>query len=115
MLCLLKAAPALVKISCQIDKLGAKLEHIASDELPDYIASTYGNTGKHFQVWHKTSYGRRSLKDAIEPVILLALACPKFCRIKLPSDCVSDYHAIMAEALLNDKYSKYASRINQVR
>ncbi|KAJ1897019.1 hypothetical protein LPJ71_006437, partial [Coemansia sp. S17] len=49
------------------------------------------------------------------PVILLALACPKFRRIDLLSNFVSDYHTKMAEALLNDKYSKYASRISKVQ
>ncbi|KAJ2098373.1 hypothetical protein GGI16_004301 [Coemansia sp. S142-1] len=115
MLCLFKAAPALVKITCGIFNLGTELESIASGDLPDYIASTYGNTGKHFQVWNKSSYKGTGCKDTIEPVILLALACPKFCRIEMSSGFVSDYRTRMAEALLSDKYSKYASRVSKVR
>ncbi|KAJ2045429.1 hypothetical protein GGI08_006820, partial [Coemansia sp. S2] len=113
MLCLFKAAPALVKITCGIFNLGTELESIASGDLPDYIASTYGNTGKHFQVWNKSSYKGTGCKDTIEPVILLALACPKFCRIEMSSGFVSDYRTRMAEALLSDKYSKYASRVSK--
>ncbi|KAJ2025589.1 hypothetical protein H4S03_008833, partial [Coemansia sp. S3946] len=92
-----------------------ELENIASDELPDYIASKFGNTGKNFQVWHEAYYRGISFQSTIEPVILLALACPKFRRIDLVSNFVADYHTKMAEALLNDKYSKYASRISKVQ
>ncbi|KAJ2323867.1 hypothetical protein GGH92_010807, partial [Coemansia sp. RSA 2673] len=47
---LLKVLPNLVKIGCGIDRLGPELQDIATEDLPDHVASMYGKAGKNLQV-----------------------------------------------------------------
>ncbi|KAJ2396421.1 hypothetical protein GGF41_008605, partial [Coemansia sp. RSA 2531] len=65
-LCLLKVFPALVKFTCGIEGLGSELEHIAAENLPDYIASTYKLTGKCLQVWAIPSFHGLNNADITE-------------------------------------------------
>ncbi|KAJ2066783.1 hypothetical protein GGI08_001702, partial [Coemansia sp. S2] len=49
-LCLLKALPALVDLRSSINGLGPELDSISSEGLPDYIASSYFDSGVNLQV-----------------------------------------------------------------
>ncbi|KAJ2343080.1 hypothetical protein GGH92_005086, partial [Coemansia sp. RSA 2673] len=47
---LLKVLPNLVKLTCGFGSLGSELEDIAAKDLPNYVASTFSNTGKNLQI-----------------------------------------------------------------
>ncbi|KAJ2508684.1 hypothetical protein IWW47_000477 [Coemansia sp. RSA 2052] len=111
---LLQLLPALIRVKCGIVEMGAELEHVASDDLPDYVASTYCGIGKCLQAWHITSYRSSLHTNIAEYGMLLALVCPNFGHVKLIEDIVPYYHASIADALRSGPYSKYASQISRL-
>ncbi|KAJ2428022.1 hypothetical protein GGF41_001499 [Coemansia sp. RSA 2531] len=111
---LLKLLPALVNLRSNICGLGPELEGITFEELPDYIASTYSDTGKNLQVWAITSFTIHGTTQIIDYILLLALACPKLRRIESKSNTTSDYHIQVAKALESGPYSKYATQLNRL-
>ncbi|KAJ2460747.1 hypothetical protein GGF42_000650 [Coemansia sp. RSA 2424] len=114
MLHLLRALPALTKFKSGINELGSELARISSDELPDYIKSTYENSGGKLHVWHMTYFNTARLYEAAEFVMLLALACPKLCRVMTMKGVVAQFNAKIVEALNGGPYSKYASQLNRL-
>ncbi|KAJ2430450.1 hypothetical protein GGF41_000990 [Coemansia sp. RSA 2531] len=114
MLSTLKVLPSLVNFSGGISDLGPELDNISKDELPDYVASTYCNTGKNLQVWGFNFYSEQTSDQLVNYALLLALACPKLRRIETMVESAGEYHAGISEALERDPYSKYAIRLNRM-
>ncbi|KAJ2051904.1 hypothetical protein GGI08_005150 [Coemansia sp. S2] len=111
---LLKVLPSLIKIACGFDSLGSELEDIAANDLPNYIVSTYCNTGKNLQTISNQGIGGQMRPVVPEYVILLALVCPKLRRIDLTPNTISDFQGKVAEALQSSPYSKYSSQLNHL-
>ncbi|KAJ2097337.1 hypothetical protein GGI16_004587 [Coemansia sp. S142-1] len=111
---LLKALPSLIKIACGFDSLGSELENIAANDLPNYITSTYCNTGKNLQIISNQGIGGLVRPVVTEYVILLALVCPKLRRVDLTPDGISDFQGKVAKALQSIPYSKYTSELDRL-
>ncbi|KAJ2338541.1 hypothetical protein GGH92_007120 [Coemansia sp. RSA 2673] len=112
MLHILKALPALEKLLSSITDLGPELENISSEELPDYVTSTYNNVGKNLQVWRLSSPNYTTV--TIDHILLLALVCPNLWRIQLEPGFIEDYHTKISKALESGPYTKYAPQLDRV-
>ncbi|KAJ2106394.1 hypothetical protein GGI16_001948 [Coemansia sp. S142-1] len=88
---LLKVLPNLVKIGCGIDRLGPELQDIATEDLPDHVASMYGKAGKNLQVIALVWVREMTYSVAPEYAMLMALVCPKLRRIELALKNISDF------------------------
>ncbi|KAJ2067566.1 hypothetical protein GGI16_009639, partial [Coemansia sp. S142-1] len=74
---LLNALPVLAKLFCDIDDLDSGFKLLTDDDLPDHVASNFGNAGNHLHTWLLPhAGGERSMKVA-DYVMLLAIACPR--------------------------------------
>ncbi|KAJ1912078.1 hypothetical protein LPJ71_002788 [Coemansia sp. S17] len=111
---LLKAFPVLSKLVCGVDELGSELKHIAADDLPDYIASTYKEAGKNMQVWKLPCVRSINNTHITEYVVLLALCCPRLRRIDLAENVAAKYRSEIAKALESKLYSKYTSQLDRL-
>ncbi|KAJ2042115.1 hypothetical protein GGI08_007824 [Coemansia sp. S2] len=111
---LLKAFPVLSKLVCGVDDLGSELKHIAADDLPDYIASTYKEAGKCMQVWKLPCVRSINNTHITEYVILLALCCPRLRRIDLAENVAAKFSGEIAKALESKLYSKYTSQLDRL-
>ncbi|KAJ2093916.1 hypothetical protein GGI01_003105, partial [Coemansia sp. RSA 376] len=47
-------------------------------------------------------------------IMLLALVCPKFCRVEMDLRDITAYNASVSKALEDVKFSKYASQLNRL-
>ncbi|KAJ2405511.1 hypothetical protein GGF41_007066 [Coemansia sp. RSA 2531] len=116
---LFKALPSLVEHNCSLASLGPELEHIAADELPDHIFSTYSDVGKNIQIWHPTFFSHLKASETADYIMMLALVCPKLYQLEIPPISFQGYLARVAKALDSGPYSKYARqliwRLNVVR
>ncbi|KAJ2431646.1 hypothetical protein GGF41_000446 [Coemansia sp. RSA 2531] len=113
-LSILKALPAVTRLRSGISGMDPSMVHIAADELPDHIVSTYGNMGSNLQVWEMTFFNYRFEDETIDYILLLALVCPSLSRVELISNAVPDYHKKITEVLESGPYSKYASQLSRV-
>ncbi|KAJ2395611.1 hypothetical protein GGF41_008728, partial [Coemansia sp. RSA 2531] len=111
---LLKVLPNLVKIGCGIDRLGPELQDIATEDLPDHVASMYGKAGKNLQVIALVWVREMTYSVAPEYAMLMALVCPKLRRIELALKNISDFRTKVAETLGKEPYSKYTSELNRL-
>ncbi|KAJ1918850.1 hypothetical protein LPJ71_001612 [Coemansia sp. S17] len=109
---LLRAAPTLVKLTCDVSGLGSGFGHIVPGDIPDYIVSTYGAAGKNLKLWIMPSVtnGERSL-HITEYYMLVALACPRLSPFGHTSINLLNYHTTIVESLQSGPYSKYAQRL----
>ncbi|KAJ2870795.1 hypothetical protein H4R27_006808, partial [Coemansia aciculifera] len=108
---LLKAFPVLYKLGCGIDDWDPGFDQFTDDELPDYVASTFGNAGKYLHTWVlPQSRGERSMNVA-DYVMLLALACPRLKPVENLCVDIRSYHTRVTEATRSGPFSKYASRL----
>ncbi|KAJ2741296.1 hypothetical protein GGI20_005285 [Coemansia sp. BCRC 34301] len=111
---LLKAQPALTRLDCQIGGMGFELDHIAPEDLPDYVVSNYSNVGKHFQMW-RTGFKSSSNYNRVSVyAMLVALVCPNFTRIESPYTSDSEYCNDVSKALRTGAFSKYAQRLGKL-
>ncbi|KAJ2337003.1 hypothetical protein GGI00_000505 [Coemansia sp. RSA 2681] len=110
MLNMLMSLPVLKNLSSEIGNLGSQFDHIPHDELPDHIASTYLDAGKHLKCWALPCGNRRGISVA-EYVMLVALACPRLRQIESLNVDTRSYHSRVTEATRSGPYSKYASRL----
>ncbi|KAJ2255728.1 hypothetical protein GGI13_001478 [Coemansia sp. RSA 455] len=111
---LLKALPVLSKLECNIDDLDSGFKLLTDDELPDYVASNFGNAGKHLHTWLLPHIrGERSINIA-DYVMLLAIACPRLKSVETLCIDSHSYHTRVTEASRSGPFSKYASRLNQL-
>ncbi|KAJ2432327.1 hypothetical protein GGF41_000049 [Coemansia sp. RSA 2531] len=112
---LLKILPALKKLCCEIDGLGNWLEHLPKNELPDYVASRYGNVGSNMVELHAGFHSTLSKNSLTEFLMLLALACPNLYKISTWDTQLPDYRAGVTEVLQsNGSFSKYAPQFRQL-
>ncbi|KAJ2104163.1 hypothetical protein GGI09_000267 [Coemansia sp. S100] len=62
---LLKTLPVLSKLECNIDDLDSGFKLLKDDDLPDHVASNFGNAGKHLHTWLLPhAGGERNMKVA---------------------------------------------------
>ncbi|KAJ2257576.1 hypothetical protein GGI13_000865 [Coemansia sp. RSA 455] len=110
---LLKALPVLAKLFCDIDDLDSGFKLLTDDDLPDHVASNFGNAGKHLHTWLlPQGRGQRSMKVA-DYVMLLAIACPRLMLVETLCIDSRSYHTRVTEASRSGPFSKYASRLNR--
>ncbi|KAJ2018477.1 hypothetical protein IWW57_005226, partial [Coemansia sp. S610] len=102
---LLKALPVLTSFSGAISGLGSELERVSVEELPDYVASTYGNVGKKLQIWSINSFIGHDGALFTDCALLLALACPKLDRVKNIGNTAQNHRASVSKALESKPYS----------
>ncbi|KAJ1918607.1 hypothetical protein GGI16_003957 [Coemansia sp. S142-1] len=108
---LLKALPVLARLECDIDDLDSGFKLLTDDDLPDHVASNFGNAGKHLHTWLLPhGRGQRSMKVA-DYVMLLAIACPRLMLVETLSIDSRSYHTRVTEASRSGPFSKYASRL----
>ncbi|KAJ2060992.1 hypothetical protein GGI08_002945 [Coemansia sp. S2] len=111
---LLKALPSLSKLFCGNGYLGSELDCMPSIELPDYVANTYGNSGKC--LYELRIKYIRYLSDMIsaEYVMLLALASPKVCLLGATEATALAHQTEMTRMLRRGPFSKYASQLQRL-
>ncbi|KAJ1669127.1 hypothetical protein GGF38_002492 [Coemansia sp. RSA 25] len=113
-LCLLKAQPALTRLDCNISDMGFELDHVAPEDLPDYVVANYSGVGKHFQMW-RAGFNRSSNYNRVSVyALLLALVCPKLTKIESPHVLDSDYCNDISKALRTGAFNKYALRLGKL-
>ncbi|KAJ2690550.1 hypothetical protein IWW39_000644, partial [Coemansia spiralis] len=95
-----------------ISGLGSELERVSVEELPDYVASTYGNVGKKLQIWSINSFIGHKGALFTDCVLLLALACPKLDRVKNIGGTAQNHRASVSKALESKPYSKYTKQLS---
>ncbi|KAJ2067316.1 hypothetical protein GGI08_001439 [Coemansia sp. S2] len=111
---ILQVLPSLVELRCGAFGLGPELAHIAVEDLPDHMASTYRDRGKNLQIWKlSVAHSSRDLHVS-EYAMLLALACPTLHSVKLADIPLSDFKPRITDALQSGPYSKYASQLNRL-
>ncbi|KAJ2431356.1 hypothetical protein GGF41_000583 [Coemansia sp. RSA 2531] len=110
----LKALPALVDLRSSFNGMGSELESISSEELPDYIASSYCDAGNNLQVLRVNYFSAQYAAQFVDYMLLLALACPKLHRVEASPGNLQIYHAEVAKRLESGPYSKYASQLNRM-
>ncbi|KAJ2889491.1 hypothetical protein GGI21_006552, partial [Coemansia aciculifera] len=106
--------PALTMLDCAISDMGSELDHVAPENLPDYIVANYSGIGKHFQTWRagfntSSNYSRVSVY-----AMLLAMVCPKFTKVESPYTSHSDYCDDVSKALRTGAFNKYALRLGKL-
>ncbi|KAJ2839246.1 hypothetical protein FBU31_000737 [Coemansia sp. 'formosensis'] len=106
--------PNLVKIGCGIDVVGPELADIADEDLPDHIASTYRTVGKNLQIWRPQGTGRQQFRTIPEYAMLMALVCPKLCRVEVTPNIISDFQTRVYEELQSGPFSEYASQLEHL-
>ncbi|KAJ2699425.1 hypothetical protein H4218_002656 [Coemansia sp. IMI 209128] len=111
---MLKAFPALVSLDSSISVLGPELKSVSAMELPDYVADTYGDKGKHLRVWRMSIFAKSDDPQFIDHLLLLSLACPKLCRLEFMSRTVTDYRARVAKTLDSDRFGKHATQLGRL-
>ncbi|KAJ2028113.1 hypothetical protein GGI08_009801 [Coemansia sp. S2] len=111
---LLKQFPALVKFTCGIAELGDELEHVDLDKLPDYIVSSYGETGKLLQTWCTKYYSKLFDVKTADIALLLALVCPKLRRVVALKANVPDFNTRLKDAIQSGPYRKYAPQLSRL-
>ncbi|KAJ2407480.1 hypothetical protein GGI10_004998, partial [Coemansia sp. RSA 2530] len=109
---LLKAAPTLVKLTCDVSGLGPGFSHITPGEIPDYIVSAYGAVGGNLKQWFLpgVTNGERCI-HITEYYMLVALACPRLEPFGLSRINIHNYHATIIDSLQSGPYSKHAPRL----
>ncbi|KAJ2255447.1 hypothetical protein GGI13_001613 [Coemansia sp. RSA 455] len=113
-LCLLKGLPSLVRLDCGVADMGSELDHVAPEDLPDYVVSNYSDIGKHFQSW-RADFGRGSNYSRVTVyAMLLGMVCPKFTRVESPYTNVSSYCEDISKALRSSAFHKYALRLGKL-
>ncbi|KAJ2020155.1 hypothetical protein GGI06_002412 [Coemansia sp. S85] len=111
---LLQELPALAKLTCAIYDLGSELEHVATEEQPDYVVSTYQTAGRQLSIL-SMSFDMDGDKDkAALCVMLLVLACPRLRQVILERDGFSDLQVAIVEMMHSGPFSKYVSRFDQL-
>ncbi|KAJ2427897.1 hypothetical protein GGF41_001533, partial [Coemansia sp. RSA 2531] len=112
---LIKALPDLQKLTWECHGLGAELEGIAKDELPDHIVSTMGNLGSCLYKLHMVKFSTPPMEKVVECIMLLALVCPKLYTVSSWDWRISEYRDELAKVLeSNGPFSKYASRLGKL-
>ncbi|KAJ2690565.1 hypothetical protein IWW39_000659 [Coemansia spiralis] len=111
-LSLFKALPSLVNLKGGIGGLGEELEHMASAELPDYVATEYGPLKTKMKVWAIGACSSQGKTNVVDYILLLALVCPELYRIEGLSGALSGNPDAIAKALSGDVYGKYESHLN---
>ncbi|KAJ2108544.1 hypothetical protein GGI16_001092 [Coemansia sp. S142-1] len=108
---LLKTLPVLSKLECNIDDLDSGFKLLKDDDLPDHVASNFGNAGKHLHTWLLPhAGGERNMKVA-DYVMLLAIACPRLESVETLCIDSRSYHTRVTEASRSGPFSKYALRL----
>ncbi|KAJ2058480.1 hypothetical protein GGI08_003423, partial [Coemansia sp. S2] len=111
---LLKTLPVLCELECNIDDLDSGFKSLTDDDLPDHVASNFGNAGKHLHTWLLPHVrGKRSMK-VTDYVMLLAIACPRLKSVETLCVDIRSYHTRVTEASQSGPFSKYASRLNRL-
>ncbi|KAJ2833894.1 hypothetical protein GGI24_000641 [Coemansia furcata] len=101
-------------LDCGITDMGPELDHVAPEDLPDYVISNYSNIAKHFQTW-RADFSRSSNYSRVTVyAMLLGMVCPKFTKIESPDISVSDYCDDISIALRSSAFHKYALRLSKL-
>ncbi|KAJ2878826.1 hypothetical protein H4R27_005630 [Coemansia aciculifera] len=111
---LLKALPNLIKLTCGMGRLGSELSHISSKELPEHMVTTYSAVGNQLRQLSTSLERGVSAIKAADFVMLLALVCPKLCKVGSPRAAPPAYYARITKALNRQPFSKYASQLQHL-
>ncbi|KAJ2743738.1 hypothetical protein GGI20_003526 [Coemansia sp. BCRC 34301] len=84
------------------------------DELPAYVTATYSPVGKRFRCWHLGDYMVLNYQELIKCVLLLALACPNFDCVVLPSYMYRPFMKSIEETIATDAFKQYAPRLRRL-
>ncbi|KAJ2425825.1 hypothetical protein GGF41_002277 [Coemansia sp. RSA 2531] len=111
---LLKVLPVLAKLECNIDDWDSGFDQLTDDELPDHVASNFGNAGKYLHTWLLPHTRNERSINIAEYVMLLAIACPRLESVETLCIDSRSYHTRVTEASRSGPFSKYASCLNQL-
>ncbi|KAJ2840847.1 hypothetical protein FBU31_000074 [Coemansia sp. 'formosensis'] len=111
---LVAALPSLVSLSCGIINTGTEVEDIPVSEHPSHLHTKYYPLSKNFRMLRVPRSYNTSIEAVAYTAMLIAVLCPNFVQVDLPSEQRRDFGREIAWASVNDTFEPYADAIRRL-
>ncbi|KAJ1919516.1 hypothetical protein LPJ71_001527, partial [Coemansia sp. S17] len=105
---------SLVSITCDLRGLGSSIEAIPENERPSSLRSRYYPLNINFRKLHVLNMGNHSAKEIAYAAMLIAVLCPRFVHVDLPTELRKDFGREIVWAAFHGPFKPFADDVSRL-